>query len=149
MLDQSALETVIAWQRAAGLMEVCGFCAIDDGGRQHLMRLTNNAGLPDAFEISRSEELVVRKAAEQRGWEIVAFLHTHPDDSPAMSARDAQCFARESLPWIIIGTPTGQPSQRTYLPALAIDQLKWGNPEFTPAGILLRPYHRDRIRSAR
>jgi hypothetical protein len=28
--------------------------------------------------------------------------------------------------WIIIGTPTGTSSQRTYLPALVIDPLKWG-----------------------
>jgi len=57
----------------------------------------------------------VRAAAKQRGWQIIAFLHTHPNHAPDMSSRDARCFERDTLPWIIIGTPTSNPCQRTYV----------------------------------
>jgi proteasome lid subunit RPN8/RPN11 len=113
-LKPDALATVVAWQRAAGFEEVCGLAAIDELCRQRVIRLTNHSGLADAFEVSRSEEEVMRVAAAQRGWEIVAFLHTHPRHGPEMSVRDASSFARDTLPWIIIGTPVTSPDQRAY-----------------------------------
>jgi proteasome lid subunit RPN8/RPN11 len=119
-LNVSALATVVAWQRASGSSEVCGLCAVDEFGAQRVLRLTNHAGLADAFEVSRSEEQVVRAATTQRGWKIVAFLHTHPHHGPEMSPRDGRCFERDTLPWIIIGTPTSIPCQRSYLPATAL-----------------------------
>jgi proteasome lid subunit RPN8/RPN11 len=114
LLDGEALARVAAWQREAGSREVCGFCAVDCLGELRLLRLTNQAGLPGAFEISYSEEAVVRVAAAQRGWEIVAFLHTHPHHAPEMSQRDARAFERDTLPWIIVGTPATSPQQRSY-----------------------------------
>ena len=113
-LEKDSLETVSAWQRTAGSAEVCCFLAVDQFGTQHLMLLRNNAGLPDAFEISSSEIEIARAAADQRQWQIVAFVHTHPDDPADMSYRDARCFHRDTLPWIIIGTPTSKACQRTY-----------------------------------
>ncbi|MFS8087121.1 MAG: Mov34/MPN/PAD-1 family protein [Acidobacteriota bacterium] len=123
-LDGNCLETVVAWQRAAGILEVCGYCAVDAFGKHHLIQLTNHAGRPDAFEISPLEEETAQLAARQRGWQIVAFLHTHPSHSPDMSSRDALCFERDTLPWIIIGTPTSDPCQRTYVPTVFAKQAK-------------------------
>ena len=114
-LDLHAMDTVIAWQRSEGAREVCAFCAVDSFGKQHLLRLTNHAGLPDAFEISFVEEDVAKSAASQRDWRIIAFVHTHPSDPPDMSARDTRWFARDTLPWIIVGTPITNPSQRTFV----------------------------------
>jgi proteasome lid subunit RPN8/RPN11 len=108
------LVTVLAWQRAAGPQEVCALCAIDESGRQRVLRLTNSAGLADAFEVTRSEEQIAAAAAEQRGWTIVAFVHTHPHDPPEMSPRDLRSFERDTLPWIIVGTSTRFPRQRSY-----------------------------------
>jgi proteasome lid subunit RPN8/RPN11 len=108
LLDEKALAQVAAWQHEAGSREVCGLCAVDSLGELHLLPLTNQAGLPSAFEISCSEEAVVRAAAAQLGWEIVAFLHTHPLHAPAMSHSDARAFER------IVGTPTTSPQQRGY-----------------------------------
>jgi proteasome lid subunit RPN8/RPN11 len=113
-LDSDALAMVATWQRAAGPREVCGLCAVDAQGVQHVLPLTNHAGLAGEFEVCRSEEEVVRAAAAQRGWTIVAFLHTHPQDEPEMSPRDASTFERDKLPWIIVGTPTVVPRQRGY-----------------------------------
>ncbi len=113
-LDDQTLRLVIEWQRLTGDAEVCGFCAVDAQGKQHLIRVTNNHIVPDAFAVSSSEDNVARLATAERGWKIVAFWHTHPDDSPEMSARDARSFAKDNMPWIIIGTPTTDPQQRTY-----------------------------------
>ena len=113
-LDGDALSTVLAWQSAAGSQEVCGLCAVDEFGRQRLLQLTNHAGLADAFEVSQSEDEIVRAAAAQRGWKIVAFLHTHPHHGPEMSPRDGCAFDRDTLPWIIVGTSTTLPRQRAY-----------------------------------
>jgi proteasome lid subunit RPN8/RPN11 len=113
-LDGEALALVATWQHAAGSREVCGLCAVDCLGKLRLLLLTNHAGLPGAFEISPSEEAVVRAAAAQRGWAIAAFLHTHPHHGPAMSHDDARAFERDRLPWIIVGTPTTSPQQQSY-----------------------------------
>lgn len=120
-LDNDALKKVIDWQQSAGTREVCAFCAVDSSGKQHLLQLRNHAGLPDAFEISSGEESVAKSAASQRDWKIIAFVHTHPSDSPDMSARDARWFARDTLPWIIVGTPVTNPSQRTFVQNLSFN----------------------------
>ena len=114
-LDNEALDTVIAWQQSAGTREVCAFCAVDSCGKQHLLQLTNHAGLPDAFEISSADESIAKSAARQRDWTIIAFVHTHPNDPPDLSTSDTRWFARDTLPWIIVGTPTTHPSQRTFV----------------------------------
>jgi proteasome lid subunit RPN8/RPN11 len=113
-LNLETLNKIVAWQRAAGSLEVCGMLAVDNSGQQQLIQLTNHAGSPDAFEISRSDEALAWKAATHCGWEILAFIHTHPHHSPDMSPRDKRSFDRDKLPWIIIGTPTSDPTQRTY-----------------------------------
>lgn len=113
-LGVNALATIVAWQRAAGQREICGLCAIDGRGVQRVLPLTNHAGLFGEFEVSRSEEAVVRSAAAQRDWEVVAFVHTHPHHAPEMSPRDARCFERDALPWVIVGTLTAHPYQRVY-----------------------------------
>lgn len=113
-LTPDALLDVLAWQRAAGPQEVCGLCAVDESGRQRMLRLTNASDLPAAFEVTRAEEQIVCAAAAQRGWTIVAFVHTHPHHPPDMSPRDARCFARDTLPWIIVETSTRLPCQRTF-----------------------------------
>ena len=117
-LDREALETITAWQRSTGLGEVCAFCAVDQYGKQHLLRLRNHAGLPDAFETSSTEESIAKSFAHQRGWTIAAFVHTHPSDPPDLSPRDSRWFERDKLPWIIVGTPTTKPSQRTFVQTL-------------------------------
>jgi proteasome lid subunit RPN8/RPN11 len=119
-LDPHSLETVIGWQRIAGAREVCAFCAVDSSGKQHLLQLTNHAGLPDAFAVSSTEESIAKSVASQRDWTIIAFVHTHPSDLPDMSARDTRWFARDTLPWIIVGTPITNPSQRTFLQNAAL-----------------------------
>ena len=116
-LNEGALQTVAEWQRGATSLEVCCFLAVDECGSQRLLRLTNHAALTNEFEVSQSEAEVVRTAAQQREWKILAFVHTHPHDAPDMSARDVGCFERDTLPWIIIGTPLSAPHQRTYWPA--------------------------------
>jgi len=115
-LDADSLRQVIEWQLLAGSSEVCGFCAVDQFGNQHLLRLANHAGEPDGFEISNSEVEVARDAASQRGWKIVAFVHTHPQHTAELSPRDARSFVRDTVAWIIVGTPTSRPHQRTYPP---------------------------------
>jgi proteasome lid subunit RPN8/RPN11 len=114
-LDGETLETIIAWQRSAGAREICAFCVLDSFGKQHLLQLTNHAGLPDAFEISSAEETVAKSVASQRDWTIIAFVHTHPSDPPDLSPRDERWFVRDTLPWIIVGAPTTNPSQRTFV----------------------------------
>jgi proteasome lid subunit RPN8/RPN11 len=113
-LGAEALSAVVGWQRKAGSKEVCGLCAVDQSGEQRMLLLANHAGLANEFEVSRSEEEVARAAARERGWEIVAFVHTHPDHAPKMSAHDTRCFERDTFPWIIVGTPLSGPSQCVY-----------------------------------
>lgn len=113
-LTLDSLRRLVAWQRAAGPQEVCGLCAIDESGQQRVLRLTNSAGVADAFEVTRSEEQIVSAAAAQRGWTILAFVHTHPHHPPEMSPRDTRYFDRDTLPWIIVATSTRVPRQHTF-----------------------------------
>jgi proteasome lid subunit RPN8/RPN11 len=118
-LDDCAMDVIDQLQRTAGLREVCAFCVVDANGMQRIVSVANNSGSIGEFEISRSEDEAVSLAVAERGWQIVAFLHTHPEGVADMSPRDAQCFMRDSLPWIIVATLGGRLSQRTYRCSLA------------------------------
>ncbi len=118
-LQRDALDTVMTWQRAAGSLEVCALCAVDRFGEQHLLRLTNHAGVIGSFEVSRVEEQIARSVAAEKGWKIVAFVHSHPHHAPDMSSRDTRTFERDTLPWIIIATTASYPAQRTFIRDIA------------------------------
>jgi proteasome lid subunit RPN8/RPN11 len=113
-LEGLALTAVVECQRAAGQREICGLCAVDLGGRQHFLALTNRAFDPDRFEILAADEAVSRSIAEQRGWRILAFVHTHLGFGPEMSEHDMRAFRRDSLPWIIVTVEGVHTRQRTY-----------------------------------
>jgi proteasome lid subunit RPN8/RPN11 len=113
-LDKRALKLVAGWQQAAGSHEVCGLCALDELGILQLIRLRNHASLGNQFEVAAADDELARGAAEERGWKITAFFHTHPHDGPEMTELDMRSFAKDTLPWIIVGTPIREPRQRLY-----------------------------------
>jgi proteasome lid subunit RPN8/RPN11 len=113
-LNNPALATVVACQRDAGTREVCGLCAIDAGGIQHFLLLTNCSGEPNRFETSAAEEALVRSTAKQLGWTIWAFVHTHVTGDVGMSEHDRRSFGRDVLPWIILSVTQTHVRQCTY-----------------------------------
>ena len=96
------------------------------GADQGLTRGDGDVSTADLSTLMRWQNRLslqlVWAAAAERGWKIVAFVHTHPQYGPEMSPRDLRCFERDSLPWIIIGTPTMVLRQRTYVSGTAIDR---------------------------
>ena len=112
-----------AWQRAAGSLEVCGLFAVDGfGGRA---RHAPHQPCRSTWRLWRPRDRrsrPPRAAAAQWGWELCrVLLHTHPHHAPDMSLRD-RCEALNATRChrIIIGTPTSDPVQRTYIRGTAL-----------------------------
>jgi proteasome lid subunit RPN8/RPN11 len=113
-LEPEAIDAVIACQHSVGRQEICGLCAVDAAGTQHFIALTNHSFDPHRFETSASDEALVGRVLRQRGWSVLAFVHTHLWADPEMSDPDAWSFAHDSLPWVIVMIRGGRVEQRTF-----------------------------------
>lgn len=82
--------------------ECCGLVLMVDGKVEYL-RCANIAERGrDRFEIDPADWV----AAEDCG-EVLAIVHSHPDESANPSHADLMMIERTQLPWIIIGYPSG------------------------------------------
>lgn len=113
-LEEQALATIVACQRAAGYREVCGFLALDREGKQRFLALVNTGSDPNRFETMTADEAAVRSIVNQLGWRIIAFIHTHLGYGLDMSTHDANEFHGDELPWIIVDINGTHARQRTY-----------------------------------
>ncbi|RPD86265.1 alkaline phosphatase [Neisseria weixii] len=77
--------------------EMCGF--IVQGGRKPVfIQAENLAENPDEFFEISPESFI---AAEEAG-EILAVVHSHPNDEPYLSGADRQIHAGQSYPWVLV-----------------------------------------------
>jgi proteasome lid subunit RPN8/RPN11 len=113
-LDEQAIAVVTACQKAKGWQEVCGLCAADASGAHHFLALTNHALDPWSFETSTNDEAILRSILVRRGWQIVAFVHTHIGSSVEMSEQDTRSYRRDILPWIIVAIDGEEVRQHCY-----------------------------------
>ncbi len=86
----------------------------DEGGtvRQVVLGTNLNADRNDRFEMDPQEFIQVEQAAEEAGYEIIGFYHSHPD-WPAIPSQTDMLFAWDGSYYLIASIHEGQPLNTT------------------------------------
>jgi len=101
-ISKSVYESIRAHAEREYPSEACGLL-IKSGSRREYVPCTNVAVTPrEHFVIDKYDQ----SDAEDRG-DILAYIHSHPDASPAPSMADRVSCELHEKPWGIIGWPGG------------------------------------------
>jgi len=91
-------EAMLQQLEAAYPLEACGLMAGKAGQVLRLYPITNRLASPYAYEMDPAEQVIAMIDLEDRGWEMLAIYHSHPNGPERPSQSDiAQAFYPESL----------------------------------------------------
>jgi proteasome lid subunit RPN8/RPN11 len=108
------LEAVLAHALGARPSECCGVLLGKDGEIVEALGTGNLAESPNRFLIDPRDHINARRAARDRGLDVVGFYHSHPGSSGVPSATD---LAEASYPdhlYLIVGLAASPPETRLY-----------------------------------
>ncbi len=75
--------------------ECCGILAGSDGSVAQVYRITNTAHSPYRYLMQPQEQLNAMLESERKGWDVLAFYHSHTHSQAYPSATDVR-MAQES-----------------------------------------------------
>lgn len=108
-------ETMVQQALSGYPNEACGLVAGNDVRTKHLYPVENIRRSPIAYEMDPVEQLRAMIDLEQRGWELIAIYHSHPNGPPVPSATDVeQAYYPESAHVIISLVDRQQPAVRCF-----------------------------------
>src|SRR5580704_12566024 len=108
------LEAVVSHALLARPSECCGVLLGKDGEIVEAIGTGNLAESPNRFLIDPRDHINARRAARDRGLDVVGFYHSHPGSTGEPSATD---LAEASYPdhlYLIVGLETSPPDARLY-----------------------------------
>lgn len=108
------LEAVILHAQETKPAECCGVLLGKDGEIVEAVRTGNLADTANRFLIDPKDHIAARRAARERGLDVVGFYHSHPNSAPEPSATD---LAEASYPghlYLIVGLRSIPPEARLY-----------------------------------
>jgi proteasome lid subunit RPN8/RPN11 len=108
-------ETLVQQALSAYPLEACGLMAGNEVRVQRLYPANNILKSPIAYEMDPTQQLQAMIDMEQRGWELIAIYHSHPQGPPVPSATDvAQAYYPEAAHVIISLTDQQRPTIRCF-----------------------------------
>jgi len=131
---------------AGSATEICGF-VLQKGRSQIYFPCTNTSSLPcDSFEIAAEDWIT----AEEQG-EVLAIVHSHPNNEPFLSGADRVAQHQSRLPWILF--TGGELKYFRYAPLLRGRLFEYGKQDcftlirdaFMLAGIEFRDHERTSV----
>jgi proteasome lid subunit RPN8/RPN11 len=108
------LEAVTAHALGARPSECCGVLLGKEGEIVEAVRTRNLAQSANRFLIDPEDHINARRAARNRGLDVVGFYHSHPSSTGEPSATD---LAEASYPdhlYLIVGLGSSPPEARLY-----------------------------------
>jgi proteasome lid subunit RPN8/RPN11 len=108
------LEAVVAHALDARPSECCGILLGKDDEIVEAVRAGNLAQSASRFLIDPRDHINVRRAARDRGLDVIGFYHSHPSSTGEPSATD---LAEASYPdhlYLIVGLAPSPPETRLY-----------------------------------
>jgi proteasome lid subunit RPN8/RPN11 len=108
------LEAVVAHALAERPSECCGILLGRDDEIVEAVRTGNLAQSANRFLIDPGDHINVRRAARDRGLDVIGFYHSHPRSTGDPSATD---LAEASYPdhlYLIVGLGSSPPEARLY-----------------------------------
>lgn len=106
---------MLAQLQAAHPLEACGLMAGRAGSVQRIYPVTNRLASSYAFEMEPEEQVRAMLDLEERGLELVAIYHSHPQGPAGPSATDvAKAFYPEAAQVIVSLRDRKQPTVRVF-----------------------------------
>jgi proteasome lid subunit RPN8/RPN11 len=108
------LEAVVAHALGARPSECCGILLGRDDEIVEAVRTGNLAESVNRFLIDPKDHIDARRAARDRGLDVIGFYHSHPSSTGEPSATD---LAEASYPdhlYLIVGLASSPPDARLY-----------------------------------
>ncbi len=89
-LEKRFADEMVAHARESAPDECCGILAGADGEVSKLYRITNTAHSPYRYVMDPQEQLHAMLECERRGWELIAFYHSHTHSAAYPSQTDVR-----------------------------------------------------------
>jgi proteasome lid subunit RPN8/RPN11 len=114
VVRSGVLEAIVAHALDARPSECCGILLGKDDEIVEAVRTGNLAQSANRFLIDPGDHINVRRAARDRGLDVIGFYHSHPRSTGDPSATD---LAEASYPdhlYLIVGLGSSPPDARLY-----------------------------------
>ncbi len=114
-LPAQLLDELVAHARQDAPNECCGMIAARDGEFTAHFPARNEFASPMRFQIDSRDQIRITKEIEERGDEIGAIFHSHPNSEAAPSQTDVN-LARwwPGLIWVICSLASDEPVVRAF-----------------------------------
>jgi len=94
--------------------EACGILAGKEGVVQKIYRMKNVENSPASYTMDSKEQFIVMKEIRERGLDLTAIYHSHPDLDAYPSHKDINlAFYSESV-YVIVGLSEREPKIRAF-----------------------------------
>ncbi|HEX2024824.1 MAG TPA: M67 family metallopeptidase [Actinomycetota bacterium] len=125
-IPRPMFEAIVTHARSGLPNEACGVLAGRDGRAEQVYPMRNAEESPVVYRFDEQEQLRVFGEVEDRGWDLVAFFHSHPRTeaypSPTDRAlahwRDAvtgeEVAAYPGVRYVIVSLADGEPTLRAF-----------------------------------
>jgi proteasome lid subunit RPN8/RPN11 len=87
-LSRAIVDEIVEHARTEVPNEACGIIAGSDGRAEQLFRMRNSERSRVSYRFDGTEQLRVFREIEARGWELLAFYHSHPHSEAYPSPTD-------------------------------------------------------------
>lgn len=114
VIPEHLLDKVISHCKEIYPKEACGILAGKEGVVQKVYRMKNIENSPVSYTMDSEEQFIVMKEIREKGLDLTAIYHSHPDLDVYPSPKDIHlAFYSESV-YIIIGLSEGEPKIRAF-----------------------------------
>lgn len=133
-LPRSLVNQILAHAQQNPDEEICGLISSKNGGATRYYRIANTAeNKAQRFEMNGSEQIAAMKQMRERGEELMAIVHSHPDAPAIPSALDKENNNYPDVYYLVVSLDTkGVLELRCY--SLNEDD---GEEKFKPAELVL------------
>ena len=115
VLQRPFYNQILSHLQAEYPLEACGILAGKAGEVVQLYPITNQLKSPTTYEMEPQQQLAAMLAIEDKGWEMTAVYHSHPQGPETPSATDiTQAYYPDVIQLIISLQERSQPVMRAF-----------------------------------
>lgn len=114
-ISQPQYDSVVAQAQSASPLEACGLMAGDENRVRQVYPVDNIRHSPVEYEMDPQQQLRAMLDMEDKGWELTAIYHSHPNGPQVPSATDVERALYPDAVYVIISlAQEGQPTLRAF-----------------------------------
>jgi len=113
-IKKDVLDQIIAHAKKDLPNEACGYLAGNDNMVTHSYQLTNVDHSPEHFSFDPSEQFTAVKDARNKGLQILANYHSHPETPSRPSQEDIRLAYDPEIGYVIVSLANAEPVVKSF-----------------------------------